>query len=178
MTADLEAIWGLAVAGFLCFWFGVSAFHQFRPHRWTRLMGHDVLGLIPRWSFFAPNPGRHDIHLVFRDWILDEPTEWQELDLGSLNSWTRWIWHPERYASKAVADAAGGLSMASAAARETGARTVMLSTPYLRLLSWAMSQPVPPDSTARQFAVIASQGFGPTQTLELRFLSEKHPFES
>ena len=140
-------------------------------------MGYDVLGLIPRWSFFAPNPGRHDIHLVFRDWIRDEPTEWHELDLGSLNSWTRWIWHPERYAFKAVADAAGGLAMASSAARETEARSVMLSTPYLRLLSWAMSQPVPPASTARQFAVIAAQGFGQTQTLELRFLSEKHPFE-
>ena len=55
-----------ALATILTIWFVLSALNQIDPIS-TRLAPYDPLGLLPRWTFFAPHPGIYDYHLLYRE---------------------------------------------------------------------------------------------------------------
>jgi hypothetical protein len=61
--------------------------------------------LIPRWSFFAPNPRDNDTHLVFRRGTSrDEISVWSEaLVVTPLGRWS-FIWNPLHREKKAYCD--------------------------------------------------------------------------
>jgi hypothetical protein len=165
------------VAALLAAWFVGSVFHQFRLKWWRRRIARrDVLGLLPCWSFFAPNPGRHDLHVVYRD--RDDASNWGPwVELGAQQDprWWRAVWNPNRYSHKAVSDLVnsirGGMN-----ANEPVA--TMLSGAYLAMLNWVMCQPSKVPTTIRQFAVIGRSGHGARRTLELLYVSEEHRVDS
>jgi hypothetical protein len=176
----METIWALAAGVLLGTLLAASTLHQLRPRWWNPVARLDALNLLPRWSFFAPNPGRHDLHLVYRDFQAGKRGPWQPIRLDATPSRWRWCWNPARYPRKAMLDLANWLLQA-AKTHADQPRAVMLSGPYLGLLSWVMAQPASqtePRPSHRQFAVIASQGFGAERRIEVRYLSEIHRVEA
>lgn len=74
---------------------------------WVRrfLKPVDPFGLIPRWTFFAPNPGIHDHHLLFRAGPDDSHfSPWREFDLISNSSLLRFVWNPLKRERKCFSD--------------------------------------------------------------------------
>jgi len=171
----VESLWTLFVALVLASWILASVVHQFRPRWWSRVIRYDTLNLLPIWTFFAPNPGRDDLFVVYREFDLDGARgPWHQLAVGDVDRRVRWIWQPVRYPRKAVRDLAQGLLQM---VHDTGdePRMVLLSGPYLSLLQWVMAQPdTTAGVTARQFALIATQGCGEGRGLEIRYISEVH----
>jgi len=170
--------WAIIVAAVLGLFFLAGVLHQLRLDRWWLVSRYDIFHLLPRYSFFAPNPGRHDTHVVYRDRIGGQDTPWCQLQPGYTDRRWRWIWNPNRYQRKAVSDLANALLQIERRNRES-ARVVLLSSSYISLLVWVMAQPSPGEShTHRQFAVVGSNGFGEARQLEVRFVSEVHRIRS
>jgi hypothetical protein len=156
----------------LLVWLAASVIGQF-PGRWNEaLRARDAFGLIPSWSFFAPNPARSDCHLVYRH-VLDDGgvTEWTEAFVWR-STWTRAIWNPDRRVEKAISDANSHL------ARRKDVGGVHWSTPYLLLLNYVSGLPAPADAVAVQFALLGSFGYDADAAPFARFLSDAHPLEA
>src|SRR6516165_3344166 len=76
---------------------------QFRNQsKWVaRWKYRDVCGIIPLWTFFAPNPGMTDYHLMWRDRYADHScSPWHEVVAPSA-SWLKAIWNPHKRSRKA-----------------------------------------------------------------------------
>lgn len=131
-----------------------------------------MLGLLPRWTFFAPNPATRDLHLVVRDRLLSgELTEWEELEYAPERGNFDAVWHPGKRSRKAVTDAAQSLKMIVR-------RNVMWvpgSLPYLVILNMCVhGVPRKLQATARQFALVETSGRVDRQ-LWIVYSSQFHP---
>lgn len=125
----IEQIWTVSVGIVLAVWFLASLIHQFRFAWWRGVTRFDFFHLLPRWTFFAPNPGRHNFHLVFRDWIDGHPGPWVEITVSSDDRRWRWFWHPARYPSKGLSDLVNSLYRSLQSSREVP-QALMLSSAY------------------------------------------------
>ncbi|MBA2554600.1 MAG: hypothetical protein H0V10_13125 [Geodermatophilaceae bacterium] len=152
-------------------WFLVSAVAQLPGPITRRIRSVDAIGVIPSWSFFAPNPVRTDSHLVYRH-ILDSGivTDWTEVFVWQAPP-TRWIWNPDRRVEKAISDASSHLSWRKDV---TG---VQWSTPYLLLLSHVSGLPQTGAAAAVQFALLGSFGHQSGKAPFVRFVSDCHPLD-
>ena len=113
-----------ALALILAVWFVLSALNQINPIS-ARLGPYDPLGLLPRWTFFAPHPGIYDYHLLYRE------CESLETQLGTMEMveaakhlvgpWTQvpaicpgsarfMLWNPQRRVTKTITDIVAGLT--------------------------------------------------------------------
>ena len=171
---SFEKLYTFIVGAGLAIFFLASVIHQFRLPWWQRIASRDRLILLPRWTFFAPNPGRHDLHLVYRDWTNGQPGGWVELAIPEDNPRWRWIWHPSRFPSKGQSDLLNGLFQSIRTCRAEP-ELVMLSGAYISLLQWVMAQPgVTGEDSKRQFAIVATQGFSQDRSLQVRYISGMH----
>lgn len=161
------------VGAVLLVWFVASAVAQLPGPLARRLRAVDRVGLLPSWSFFAPNPARTDCHLLYR----------HVLDAGTVTDWTealswrpsplRAVWNPDRRAEKAISDASSHL------VRRREVRGVQWSTPYLLLLNHVSGLRHPRDAAAVQFALLGSFGPAPTPSPPfVRFVSDCHPLSA
>lgn len=132
-------------------WVVLTVLNQFeRGRRWIQpLLRLDVLALIPSWTFFAPEPGRTDTHIVYRD-IYDTGVAgcWRILVLRSRPGLLG-LSHGERRVAKGVVDLqaelldASGLpqpgtpaaSASSEAPLQPASKRVMFSNAYLAILN-------------------------------------------
>jgi hypothetical protein len=170
----VEDWWTAAVAVILVAWLVATVPHQFRFLWWDKVARLDVLNLLPTWTFFAPNPGRHDLHLVYRDWEDGRPLPWRQLEARPVDWRWRWIWNPDRFPRKAVSDLAASLDRQLAVCAGNPA-AVTICLPYLSVLQIVMAQPgAARPGALRQFALVASRGFGSRRHLEVRYVSRAH----
>lgn len=175
-----------ALAAILVVWFGLSALNQINPIS-ARVAPYDPLGLLPRWTFFAPNPGIYDYHLLYRE------CESLETQLGTLQMveeskhlvgpWLQvpdvcpdsaqlMLWNPQRRVTKTVTDIVAGLTMLRLAYPELG-DGVQYTSYYWLLLHLIQRESL--RARQRQFAVIQSHGFPPERTSAVFFISNFHP---
>jgi hypothetical protein len=125
----------------LAAWWLVSACNQIRSGALTlRLRRQVPLGLIPSWTFFAPNPARADSRLIWREGRESAWIGWRELHLGFAPVRSRWLVNPELILNKAVSDLVGSLLRVRADMADRGA---LLSSAYVTLLSLVVDQPRP-----------------------------------
>jgi hypothetical protein len=103
----------LAVAGGFAAWIGATAASQHPQRAFDRLRERDPLGLlVPNWRFFAPEPAKHDFHLLHR--VLGQDgtaSEWRETTRIAPRRSTHAAWFPERRRDKAVFDICNELIM-------------------------------------------------------------------
>jgi hypothetical protein len=104
VTAEAGCVFLLAL------WLLLTIANQFNA-RWLRYVrGFDLMMLIPRWTFFAPNPGLSDFHLSYR--IVDADgrvSAWEEIDGISQRSLRAAVWNPDKRVTKAVIEMASVL---------------------------------------------------------------------
>lgn len=169
-----EGLWTLIVILILTAWFLASIIHQCRFRWWARVSRYDSFNLLPTWSFFAPNPGHHDFHLVYRDWVEGECGPWTEFATTIVETRWRWLWNPSRYPGKALTDLTNGIFRA-VQLNVDEPRVVILSSSYLSLLHLVMAQPpASPKVDRRQFAILRTRDFGSKRQIEVAFVSEEH----
>jgi hypothetical protein len=156
------------ISALFAIWLLLSLIAQlpYKIGSWVR--ARDPFGVIPSWSFFAPNPARTDPHLLYRHRLADGTvTDWTEAFVGR-PVWYRFVWNPDRRAEKAISDATSSLQ------RRVRAAGVWLSLPYLLLLEHVSSLPTPHGAVGVQFALMGSWGPGATSEPFVRFVSATH----
>lgn len=162
----------VAALCFLAAWFAVSVLGQFRGPLSDQLRAHDVAGLIPSFSFFAPNPARSDCHLVYRHVLsTSDVTGWTEAFHWQPTA-LRWLWNPDRRVEKAISDASSHL------AQRKQADGVQWSTAYLLLLNHVSALPRPAGAVAVQFALLGSFGYDVHSAPFVRFVADTHPLDA
>lgn len=158
------------VAGILAAGFVITVIVQL-PGRWAdRLREVDVFGLLPGWNFFAPNPGRVDYHLLFRDELPNGArTPWREIPLTRDRRWFHAFWNPERRLKKTVFDAAGAIAVELRA----GSPDVRLSVGYLHLMNFVTAYRRVYPFRSTQFLLMVSTPAHDTEPLEI-IMSHPH----
>src|SRR6478672_8690402 len=142
----------VVLAAIFVAWWAISACNQVRAGALTsRLRPHIPLGLVPLWTFFAPNPARADSRLVWREEQDGAWGGWQELHFGFAPASSRWLVNPEMIQNKAVSDLANSLLSVRP---EMGERGALLSSAYVALLNLVIAQPRSARCTAVQFAIV------------------------
>jgi hypothetical protein len=138
----------------------VSVAQQIFSGRWIKkLKDHDVLALIPIWSFFAPNPGRTDYHLLFRDQLnTGEWCPWREVPQAARSRF-KGLWNPGKRRAKGLTDHITSL-LRSLNGGEHDPIVIVLHPSYLTLLRWVTMQGSDPRSRSRQFLIAQTSGFG------------------
>ena len=139
-----------------------------------RVRALDVLGVVPEWRFFGPNPGRSDFHLLYRDGLATgELTGWIEVPLILPRPWHAFAFNPDRRPAKALMDLAVDLSRRAAA----GGEPIVASMPYLTFLQLVSARPSTELSTHRQFLVLLASADTDDAEPELLFSSELHELD-
>ncbi|HEX7176983.1 MAG TPA: hypothetical protein VF240_17120 [Pyrinomonadaceae bacterium] len=162
----------LTIAAIFAVWWAISVCNQFRSGAWTlRLRRHIPLGLIPLWTFFAPNPARADSRLLWREEHGNEWGVWRELHFGFAPASSRWLVNPELIPNKAVTDLVGSLLRVRPKRED---RSALLCSPYLTLLSIVLAQFRRTGCSSIQFAIVRTSTDFPARRVEVVFLSEVH----
>lgn len=168
---------GLSCLGF---WFALSVLNQFRRGYYIRpFKKRDLFGLIPIWTFFAPNPGRTDLHVLVRDIHENGTTPWRELEAGRAKPnpiMPRLLWNPEKRISKMHGDWASSV-MRLMGTRGRRRKTMMLSLPYLLLVRSASFSEPDFRARARQFALARSPGPAGIHKTQVILVSSPHHLE-
>ena len=145
--------------------------------RWSAnfLSGKFAL-LLPSSSFFAPNPGKFDFFVVFRDRQSDRTGEWKQIECGLTSPLLlRGIWNPGKSADKILSDGCSDLQSACKSLLHQEhteiPQELQITAPYLVLLKLAESQSrqFPPEET--QFMVLRTD---PENKFEPFFISNWH----
>jgi len=140
---------------------------------------YDYLSLLPKWTFFAPNPGTYDHHIIYREcganvdtsspdkWLnlSSRLSPWQELSYADLESGIPFLWNPKRRMTKAISDIAN--SFAAASLRHSAFSQYMPFTLEYFLITHLVQQKATPN-TQFQWAIVRSHGFSENR--------QSHPF--
>ena len=132
----------------------------------------DVLSLVPEWQFFAPNPGRYDYHLLFRDVFADgSMSDWSEIPVINYRHWWHFIWNPGKRRPKALFDALSEFGKRV----EANDTLLTASIPYLTILNYVSSLERSIPAKSVQFLVMYSQAY--CSPPEVLILSNVHGLE-
>lgn len=163
---------GAAAIALITLWLVVTIAYQYPALRAT--FGHlDVLGLFPRWAFFAPHPTMRDTHLVVRDLLADRTVgRWQPVSAFPARTSIDAIWNPAKRPQKVLSDACQ--SIRNTLRRSRSIPVVQCSLPYLIVLHYGIAQsPRSPNAVARQFAIVDTSGRD-GRRIWITFISEWH----
>lgn len=166
----IEIVVSASAASLFCAWLAISMI-VYVPSLKNRIRRWDSIGLIPQWNFFAPNPARHDFHLLFRDRLQDGTiTEWTEV--ASIAQRPNWgiVWNPGKRRNKALFDAVTDLAMHV----KDSLPALELSIPYLTLLNYVSGLPRFAGESFTQFLIMCSGSSDQGQKPELLYLSKLH----
>jgi len=139
-------------------WSAATIANQF--HSWcpTWLRALNVFGLIPIWTFFAPNPGMTDYYLLYRDRLPDGSFDnWRKVELKkSENSFRLALWNPTKRKHKALSDMINSLSRL---ANYRGGEALIITVPYILILNFIISRPHSLGTNGTQFMILEHSGF-------------------
>jgi hypothetical protein len=169
----------ICLAAVFAAWFALSVAAHLRSKVRERFPRLEALGLVPHWNFFAPRPGVHDIHLLFRDVAPDGSTGGLAyVPMIGPRRWYHVLWHPDKYRSKVVSDISASIQAVCREAHESESdpRVVMLTQSYLLALHLAMRMPREEPAQARQFVLARRRALDEEAEQQIVFLSEYHPF--
>jgi len=166
-------IYTISILTFFSVWLLISIFCQFNKTKiGTFFRQLDLFSLIPYWSFFAPNPGTTDYHLLYRDKVdTNTGSYWKEYKLSSNRSLLGAVWNPKKRTKKVLSDAVSSLLTLSKDIKNNEYKTTL---PYIALLNFIASIPRENTVTATQFVIMESYGHFTTRTPKVIFRSEFH----
>ena len=163
----------LVIGGFAT-WLILTVQVQF-DCRMTRIIrSFDLLHLLPRWTFFAPNPGTSDYHLVFR--VMDAAgtvSPFEEIYLQNRNHALEAIWNPRKRVHKCMVDLAMDLSRLTSLP-EINDNNVQLTLSYVGLLNFLRGAARPPGTKLVQYALLKSEGFSDKEMPQVIIVSAFH----
>ncbi|WP_435125388.1 hypothetical protein [Actinacidiphila sp. bgisy144] len=171
-----DAVGALALAA-LATWFAATVLSQHPRPEFNRLAALDGTGaLIPNWRFFAPEPARHDFHVLFRTEEADgRATPWQEGSAITPRRPLHTVWFPNRRREKALYDLCHELV---AVMRQFDGD--LTQAPAYRMLRNSVARTVAerpgPPPRGFQFVVARHTGHDPAHDPDYLFVSPYIPF--
>lgn len=162
----LYVVWGAATVA--------NQFYRWCP-AWLRAL--DIFGLLPVWTFFAPNPGMTDFYLLYRDRLPDGSLDnWKKVDLKrSENGLRLALWNPAKRRQKALSDL---ISMLARLAHHRGPEALMATVTYVLILNFITSCEHSLGTTGTQFMVLEHGGFsGEPERSRVLVMSRIHRLE-
>lgn len=167
-----------ALYGALATWLYATAVSQVPDNRyhWARKLVRSPV-VIPTWTFFGPNPGTRDDHLLYRDELPDGSfTEWREVLGHRRRRLSHAVWNPYLRQEKAVIDAVDIVKYSVRELRKDGLdERVQGLDGYQILLSYIINYlPHSPSARAMQFLIATSTGCEEDEEPELLFASAIH----
>jgi hypothetical protein len=169
MAGTLVDVIGTTV---LACWLILTAAVQTGARRWRWLARLNMFPLIPNWQFFAPHPGMHDYHVLYRDLLANGSVScWTELPQPRPRSLLAAAWNPAKRHNKALFDLATVLLRT---ATECDELVVKTSVPYISILNYISELPRSHLVVGRQFILMATFAAQPPRPAELLFLSGFH----
>lgn len=162
----------VALAAVFVAWWSVSACNQIHSGRWIWWLRRNVLfGLLPLWTFFAPNPTRADARLVWRAGNGEDWSSWQEVHFGFAPSRSRWLLNPSLILNKTIADLVDSVIRLRP---ERDDRRRLLGSGYMMLLALALNECNKTGCESVQFAIARTSRGHPARKVAIAFLSEVH----
>jgi hypothetical protein len=165
------------VSGCLLLWFVLTAIVQFRDTKFERaIKSKDALALLPLWTFFAPNPGVNDYHLLYReDNEAGERSGWQEVEINENRTLSTCVWNPSKRGKKVLSDVIQTI-IPLIQDYKGSPKVIMFSVPYILILNAIMKEnKVLDNSRRKQFLLTASNGYEYSTEPQVILLSEFHP---
>lgn len=179
MFTQAILLYEIFVAGIFLIWLIATVICQFEEWKITSaIRTFDPLNLIPLWTFFAPNPGKQDYHLLYRD---KEPGgtigDWVEVDMHEERYLFSFIWNPDKRDKKVLSDIVQDLIVTIRSDNgERNKKYLIVTLPYLAVLKVVCTKERTSVKTAyRQFMLAGSHGFKSTEAPEFILLSMFHP---
>ncbi|BDH59119.1 hypothetical protein [Tsukamurella sp. PLM1] len=165
--------WGLAGALL------VTAAGQHPNRMFDRVRRADRLGiLIPNWRFFAPEPARHDFHVVHRVVAADGSVgEWRDTAPSEPRRWRHAVYFPERRRDKALSDICTEVGVRASRGDVRDATVYRLLREFVRaqvrrdLAAWEDGD----GAVGLQFAVIRYGGYDDSEEPQHILVSELVP---
>lgn len=159
---------------FFCIWFLLTIINQLN-YRWVqKVKNYDVFHLLPRWTFFAPNPGVSDYHFVYRYKNgSNDVSAFTEMPLYDSRTISSAIWNSNKRVKKALSDLVMDLNR-QCSSLELTEHNVKISFSYIALLNFLSNIPKDSDVTSMQFAILKSEGFIDETKPEIVISSEFH----
>jgi hypothetical protein len=156
-------------------WLLLTVATQHKSRLADRVRSTDLSLLIPRWHFFAPNPGVHDFVLVFRDRnVGGAVSPWRQAPTPSTSNPALWVvWNPARRHTKALIDIANEL-IVLINEHAYGRAQLVLAVPYLTLLNHVSSLPRLDVDVSTQFAIAIAQSAAVSGEPDVVFVSALH----
>ena len=134
----------------------------------------DSVGLLPYWSFFAPNPGTFDHRVLMRKKDADGNVgSWSEICVYEPRLASHLIWNPNKIRQKCVSDCVSALLREDWQSKEDSSEFIQVSWPYIKLAQFASSGDILEKDELRQFSIVASQGIDRRELRPL-FISRWH----
>ena len=153
----MESLTVAATIVFFSIWLALTVVNQFHEKRPSWLVSMDIFGLVPIWTFFAPNPGMTDYYLLYRDRLPGGTLgSWKHIRLQHRTSLLSAIWGPDRRRNKALSDL---VAAAVQLVMTAGQKGIHVSIPYLLLLNYITSLPHSMAAEATQFMILENDGF-------------------
>jgi hypothetical protein len=140
-----------------------------------RIRQRDLLGLVPEWRFFAPNPVDRDLVLLHRAWSESVPVSgWRQVGVPARRRelWNP-LWNPEKRRQKSLIDLVNDLAGHYA----TLGYLPVMTVSYLALLNVVSSQPQVECATHVQFAVLGRRELRGNVETSVVLMSFRHPLD-
>lgn len=169
----VELILRVVVLVFFALWLVATLLKQL-DFPWARkVVAFDVFHILPRWTFFAPNPGTSDYHLVYRKMdAQNNVSEFLEFPFHERNRLC-FLWNPDKRVKKALMDLAIMMNQLCAS-DEYNENNIGLSFSYVAILNFLSSVPLGSNTRSLQFALLVSDGFIDLKEPRLVICSEFH----
>lgn len=136
---------------------------------------YDVLGFLPRWTFFAPTPGHTDIRVLMRVGRLSSVTAWSELRLSSHidepNTLMRGLFNPYRRIEKLLFDFRNVLVDTNNPAQ------IRMCSEYINLLAIAENVAAGSGADTVQF-MLAETNYNLNEPFKVILVSDMHSLRS
>ena len=162
------------VVGAFITWFALTVANQF-DYPWVQaLKAYDFFDLLPKWTFFAPNPGTSDYHLLYRGMdVAGGLSPFKEISLLSRKHLVAAFWNPGQRRKKVLSDLVMDLHRLcwSDSVDENNIKTTLS---YVAILNFLTSIPKQAHIKSVQFAILTSEGFEGSDNPKLVICSEFH----
>src|SRR5919112_1882947 len=154
-------------------WLLLSIIAQFNEIKWTqRIRDQDHFKVIPSWTFFAPNPGISDYQILYRDMLFDgQLSNWKEISYRNM-SILHSMYSSDKRRRKAIAESCKILLQD--ANNDPENKSILISIPYLTILTYIMSMPKNRLCENRQFLIARTFGYIQSKQPEILFISHQH----
>ena len=170
-------IYTYIVCGIFALWLIGTIIVQFKETGLSeRIKSVDFLSLLPLWTFFAPNPGVNDYHLLYRDENESgDRSIWEEIEINENRKLLTCIWNPNKRGKKILCDVIQNIVPMTRELQDRP-RIMMVTLPYMLILNAIMKEPkLFHDTSKKQFLLAASDGYEKNDEPKLVLISEFHP---